>query len=75
MNMIYTVKEGKSFLFPYGLKTVAAFDTQEEAESWIMKNLKKGQKMYIEPVEKLTKKELDDIMESHLIINIKNERS
>ena len=72
MNIIYLVKSGKSFLFPCKTKTVGAFDTYDEAEKWININIGRyGTHMYIEPVEKLSKKELDDIFRTHTIVNIK----
>ena len=71
MKIIYVVKKGKSFLFPHSTKTVGAFDTYKDAEKWIEANIKIGQHMYIEPVEKLSQQELEDIFNSHIIVPIK----
>lgn len=72
-RLTFLVKVGRGNLFPFNrkCKTVAAFDTTEEAEAWIMQNLQKGQHMYIEPVEKISKDELEDLMKDHTIVNIK----
>lgn len=73
MNRIYLVKLGKSFTQPWRMRTVGAFDTTEEAEQWIHEHIRKGQHMYIEPVEKIGKTEINDIMNSYNVISMKGE--
>lgn len=73
MNRMFLVKVGKTFLFPYNTTTVAAFDTYEEANDYISKNLKlyAPKHMYIEPVEKITSKDFQDMFKRYTAIPMK----
>ena len=72
MRKYWMVKTGKSFLFPCKTKTVGIFDSQEEAEAWMVENKELlDTHVYIEPVEKLTQNDLNDIMHTWTIVPIK----
>ena len=71
MSKVFLVKTGKSYTWAAMMKTVAAFDTYEECEDWIYNHIQPGQHMYIEPVEKISKQELHDILKVYDIVPIK----
>lgn len=73
MNRLYLVKAGKTFLFPYNTTTLGVFDTYEEADKYITKNMHKlsYKHMYIEPVEKISQKDYEDMMKTHIVIPVK----
>jgi len=74
MSRFYVVKSGKSWLSPRGLTARGAFDTAEEAEKWIEENIRPGEHMYIEPVNKIGKRDLKQILEAYTIVQVKGVR-
>ena len=69
----YLVKVGKTFAFPFNLKTVGVFESYEEADMYITKNIKRyaPKHMYIEPVEQISAKDFEEMMESHIVVPVK----